>query len=374
MAGRKKVGLIVNPVAGLGGKAGLKGSDGREIQIRARERGAEPVSPGRAIDALEELKGINCEIDLVTVSDKMGEKPALRAGFSPRVIMNINPGHTSAEDTMRAAEKMTSEHDVDLLLFAGGDGTARDINRAIGEYGPVLGIPAGVKIHSAVYASNPRRAGKLAFDYLKGEAGKIRRAEVMDIDEKSFRNGRLSARLYGYLKIPYQENMVQDLKAGSSLSDGVALETIADWIIDKMRKKKIYLIGPGTTTAKIMEKLELDNTLLGVDAVRNYNLIGRDLYDEEILNLIADNRAGIVVTVIGGQGYIFGRGNQQFSPEVISRVGPENIKVIATEQKISDLEGSPLLVDTGDERVNDELRGYREIIVGYDRKIVYPVE
>ena len=209
-----RLGLIVNPVAGIGGRVGLKGSDGAEIQKRALALGAVPQAPSRAIQALERLKAVE-GLEIVTYPGEMGEDAARACGFEPEVIGTITPGETTAQDTRDAASEMQRQG-VDLLLFAGGDGTARDIYRAVGTGLPVLGIPAGVKIHSAVYATHPRSAGELAALYLQGKVTGLREAEVMDIDEEAFRQDVLSARLYGYLKIPFRTSLVQNQKMPSA--------------------------------------------------------------------------------------------------------------------------------------------------------------
>ncbi len=367
----KKLGLIVNPIAGMGGRVALKGTDGREVVARARRMGAVPESPRRAIEALERLVGLRGQVEVVTYPQEMGEEEARRCGFEPQVIGSIRPGETTAEDTRRAAREMLALG-VDLVLFAGGDGTARDIYDAVGEEVTVLGIPAGVKIHSAVYARNPRLAGDLAALYLQGKAT-VREAEVMDIDEEAFREGRVTARLYGYLRIPYQRRYVQGLKAGSSPGEESALQAIALAIIDGMEDDFLYVVGPGTSTRPIMQMLGLEYTLLGVDVVHKKQLVGKDLAEGQLLELLEGRRAKLIITPIGGQGYLFGRGNQQLSPRVIREVGKENIIVIATREKINSLRGQPFLVDTGDAEVDRMLSGYVRVLTGYDDWIMYRV-
>lgn len=368
----KKVGLIVNPVAGLGGRVGLKGSDGQDIQQKARALGAMPQAQPRAVQALEKLKPIQGEIELVTYPGEMGAEAARAAGFEPTVIGAIEPGETTPADTRQAAQEMLA-YGVELLLFAGGDGTARDIYQAVGDRLPVLGIPAGVKIHSAVYAANPAAAGELAALYLQGRVASLRESEVMDLDEAAFREGVVSARLYGYLQIPFQRRYVQSLKSANPASERATLEAIADHVIDLMAPDWLYIIGPGSTTRLIAERLGLPKTLLGVDVVLNKALLAADVGEAELLKLIEGRPAKIVITLIGGQGYIFGRGNQQLSPAVIRRVGRENIIVISTPEKIYTLEGRPLLVDTGDPALDELLSGYLKIVIGYRHTMVYKV-
>jgi len=371
---RRKLGFIVNPIAGMGGRVGLKGSDSYEVLKKAKELGAKPESPGRAVDALNRIVPIKDNIELVTYPYEMGEDEAKECGFSPTVIGSVKRGDTTSCDTENAAKEML-RLDVSLLLFAGGDGTARDIYNAIGDRIPVLGIPAGVKIHSAVYATNPQNAGDLAAMYLGRESSgiRLREAEVMDIDEQAFREDRLSAKLYGYLKVPYKRNLVQNPKAGSVSGEETAIDAIASDVINSMQDDYLYVIGSGTTTKGIMEKLGLKNTLLGIDAVHKGNLVGSDLNETQLLELIENQRTKIIATVIGGQGYIFGRGNQQISSRIIKKVGKKNIILVATKNKILSLRGSPLLVDTGDDEVNRMLTGYIKVITGLNERTMLRV-
>lgn len=367
-----KLGFIVNPIAGMGGKVGLKGTDGSDILEKARKLGAKPEAPLKAKKALEMLTDIKDDIKLITCPGSMGEDIAKQLGFTP-IVLGEKKDKTGPEDTEKAAKKML-EMGVDLILFAGGDGTARNIYNAIKDKMPVIGIPAGVKIHSAVYANHPRSAGEIASKYLQGKLTTIKEAEVMDIDEEAFRKGQVTARLYGYLKIPFERQLVQSLKAGRTPRDEAALDSIADRIIEEMEPDTLYIIGPGTSTRPIMKKLGLENTLLGVDIVQNKKLIVADANEAEILETIKGKKAEIIVTVIGGQGYIFGRGNQQLSAEVIKKVGKENIKIIATKNKLASLHGRPLLADTGDDEVNAQLDGYMRVITSYNEDIVYKVK
>ncbi|GAB6173499.1 ATP-NAD kinase family protein [Paradesulfitobacterium aromaticivorans] len=369
----KKLGFIVNPVAGMGGRVGLKGSDGLEILERARQLGAKPESPNRARDALNMVKDLRDNIELVTYPYKMGEEEAKQCGFKPTVIGSIDQDNTTSEDTIRATRDM-AKAGVDLILFAGGDGTARNICEAIGNKVPVIGIPAGVKIHSAVYATNPNNAGQLTLMYLTGKLKKVQEAEVMDIDEDAFREGRVTAKLYGYLLVPHEERLVQGLKSGRAEGEGTALNAIAEEVVALMESDWVYIIGPGTTTRAVMDKLGLRNTLLGVDAVLNKELIGSDLSEQKILEIIEGKKAKIVVTVIGGQGYIFGRGNPQISPKVLRNVGKDNIIVIAPQSKLTVLGRRPLLIDTGDNEVNEILSGYYKVIVGIERTVMRKAE
>jgi len=359
----KKLGLVVNPVAGMGGRVGLKGSDGPDILRRARELGAVPESPCRAMQTLQVISRIKPQIEVITYPHEMGEDEARRSGFSPAVIGSITMGATTAADTQRAAREMENQG-VDLILFAGGDGTARDVYQAVGQRVPALGIPSGVKIHSAVYAVTPRHAGEVAVRYLEGKLS-LQEAEVMDIDEEAFRAGTVSAKLFGYLRVPEERRFVQRAKSGGIRAERETLVGIASDVIDNMIPECLYLVGPGTTTRVIMQELALANTLLGVDVVCNKRLVASDANERDLVRRLSGRRAMIVLSVIGGQGYILGRGNQQLSPAVIRTVGKENIIVVATKEKLVSLDGRPLLVDTGDEEIDRMLSGYIQVTTGY---------
>ncbi len=373
ISNQRTLGFIVNPVAGLGGRVGLKGSDGLIIQQRARELGAVPEVFDRAADALRVLKTTAGKLDkLVTCPGEMGENVALGCGFSPVIIGDIRQGLTTAADTRRVAQEMLTLG-VDLILFAGGDGTARDIYEAVGDSVPVIGIPAGVKIHSAVFGVNPISAGKLAAQFLSDEIHSLRNAEVMDIDEAAYRAGIISTRLFGYLRIPYQRRLVQSRKSPNPVSEKATLQAIALDVIDHM-DDSYYIIGPGTTTQPILTNLGLKKTLIGVDVIRKRKLVIADASEKSLLELLEKYAAKVVVTPIGGQGFIFGRGNQQISPKVLAKVGLDNIIVISAPEKILSLGGRPLLVDTGDSEIDNALNRHIKVVTGYGESIIYPVK
>lgn len=364
----KKLGVIINPIAGIGGRVGLKGSDGIETLRKAREMGSEPLAPTRAIQALQVIHAIKDEIETITYPGEMGQNELCDAGFQPTVIGLIKKGETTSNDTIKAAQDML-QAGVDLLLFAGGDGTARNIYSAVGNQLPVLGIPAGVKIHSSVYAINPRSAGKAAVLFLQDRISRLQEAEVMDIDEAAFRQGRVNAKLYGYLQVPQAEDYVQNVKSGGYCASA-DLNGLAAEIVDKMEPDTLYLIGPGTTTRSIMELLNIPNTLLGIDAVMNRQLVASDANEHQLWDLIQDKKVKIVVTPIGGQGHLFGRGNQQLSPRIIRKAGKENILIVATKEKLLSLPSCQLLTDTGDPDLDEHLTGFMKTVTGYGEQTI----
>lgn len=372
---RPRLGLIVNPIAGLGGRVGLKGSDGPEIQRQARALGAEPRAEERAAAALEPLHRLADSIDLLTVGGPMGETVALRAGFRPQVISVPGGGArgaTTAEDTGRAARVMRDAA-VDLILFAGGDGTARDLCRAVGATLPVLGIPAGVKIHSAVFAVTPVLAGSLAAEYLGGRRARLREAEVVDLDEESYRRGQIVTALHGYLLVTYRAGVVPGRKAPTPPGMEAQLQAVAAAVAERLEPGRAYALGPGTTTRAVAEHLGLPKTLVGVDLITREELLAADVGERQILEMQERRSLGAIVTPIGGQGFLLGRGNQPISPQVLRRVDGDRLLVICPAAKLAALQGRPLLVDTGDPEVDQRLAGYVEVITGYRESAVYPV-
>jgi predicted polyphosphate/ATP-dependent NAD kinase len=374
MAEKKKaIGVIINPIAGLGGRVGLKGTDGKDTINRALALGAKPESPLRTGKALEQLLDIKDKIDVLTYGGPMGEDKLRELGFDIKVMGQPKSARTTADDTIKAAKCMKKQG-VDLIIFAGGDGTARNICESVGLEVPVIGIPAGVKIHSAVYAINPRNAGLTAKEYLEGKIRDLKESEVMDIDEELFREGRVSAKLFGYMNVPSAHGRMQNMKSGGG-SDKGDLAGMAGYIVAQMQPDTIYIIGPGSTTKSIMEDLGLPKTLLGVDVVKDGKLIASDVTENQLWELIKDSsvKVKIIVTIIGGQGYIFGRGNQQISPRIIRRVGKKNIIVAATASKLIALNHQPLLVDTGDAELDEELSGFIEVVLAFGQTSFYAV-
>ena len=364
----KKLGLLINPVAGIGGSVGLKGTD--HMVEEAIRRGAKPRANDRVRQALKELLEIKNELEIVTCPGDMGEDTAKSMGFRTTVLHT--GGRRSLKDLFDSSRtdtivlsKAMEEAGVDLLLFAGGDGTARDIYEGVGTELPALGIPAGVKIHSPVYAKNPQSAGDLAKLWLTGKVTKTAEQEVLDIDEELYRQEIINTRLYGYLSVPLEHVFTQNRKAPTPLSETASIESIAHEIVEHMEEDTYYLIGAGTTTRGVMQMLGLKNTLIGVDLIRNKELVANGIYGDKILDFIKGKKTKLIVTVTGGQGFLFGRGNQQITPEVIREIGKENIIILATKAKIAEFHHQPFLVDTPDEELNKELCGYYRVITAY---------
>lgn len=366
-----RVGILINPVAGMGGKVALKGTDGEDVLRRAIELGAVPVANSRFEAALSIFKEAAHGHSLIAPAGVMGGDLLIDNGLAPEIILKASD-KTTADDTKKAVCLML-EAGAELIIFAGGDGTARDVCSVVGERVPVIGVPAGVKIHSAVYAKRPKDAGMLVKNFLEGRVKRFVSAEVMDLDEEAFRNNFVRACLYGYMKVPDDREFMQDRKSGGSSSDENSNLDIAAYVTKNMHKDEIYLIGSGGTTNAIFRMLGIEGTLLGVDALVNGALVGKDLTEDEIRSILLKFEAEkrhLVITVIGGQGHIFGRGNQQLSPEVIRMIPRKNIMVIANPSKMSELFGKNLIADTGDGFLDEELKGYIPVITGFARKLM----
>jgi len=367
----KTLGLVINPIAGMGGRVGLKGTDGKDIIDKAIMLGAIKEAPGIANKALKKLLPIKDELLILTSAGEMGEEQCKKLSFNYEIIYQPKK-ITDSSDTIRAA-KIMKEREVDLIIFVGGDGTARDIYRAVGTEVVVIGVPAGVKIHSPVYGNTPELAGDLALLYLKNENFIVKEEEVIDIDERAFRNSIVNTKLFGYLKIPYKRKYIQNKKAPTPLSEEANQKAIALDIIDNMEEGIYYIIGPGTTTKAIMDELNITGSLLGIDIMKDKKLIKPDCNEKEIMEVIGDSECKLIVTPTGGQGYLLGRGNQQISPRVLLKIGIKNIIIISTNSKIIRLKGSPLLIYTGDEKLDQMLSGYYKIKTGYGMDIMYMV-
>lgn len=367
------LGFIVNPVAGMGGSVGLKGTDGEAIVREATRRGARPTAEERAAKALARLTESLPGVSVLTVAGSMGEQVAQEAGLVPVVLGRSHAGVSTGADTRAAAAAM-AEQGVDLILFAGGDGTARDILSASGDQVPMLGVPAGVKMHSAVFGTTPANAGHLAALFLAGnQRALLRDAEVMDLDEDAIRAGTVSAQLYGLARSPFERRLSQNAKSGSVPGENESLDAVAQQVVKGMRDGRIYILGPGTTTRRVADALGIASTLLGVDAIQDRKAIGLDLGEQELLRIIGRRPAEIIVSVLGGQGSLFGRGNQQISANVIRRVGRDRITVISTVEKLINLPDGALQVDTGDPEIDALLTGHLPVVTGPDRTTLVKV-
>lgn len=353
-----KIGFLINPIAGMGGSVGLKGTDG--LADEAVKLGAQPIAADRARKCMAEL---NINALILTCSEAMGED-ALSSPQSSEVVYSYE-GHSTNTDTKNACQRFLEEG-IELLVFCGGDGTARDIYSIVERKVPIIGIPAGVKMHSAVFAISPKGAAQMVELFVKGEA-EVRDAEVMDTDEDAYRRNELRMKVFGYARTPYEPVLVQHGKSlFQSVTEENAKAEIAQFAIEFMRDGSLYIMGAGTTIHKIAELLGLgeEKTLLGVDAVKDGKLIAKDMSEQSLLRLLEEEpKVKILVSPIGAQGFVFGRGNQQLSAKVLETVGVKNIIVLATPHKLA--ETPFLLVDTGSEELDERLSGHMSVVCGY---------
>ncbi len=361
------MGFVVNPIAGMGGKVGLKGTD--DVSKKAAKMGAEPIAPLRAVEFLKKIKELHVKppIEISTCPGVMGEAEVKSAGLSAKILNMPLKFETTAEDTKSAVKLMLASK-VDLIVFVGGDGTARDILDAMEglSEAPVLGVPSGVKMYSGIFAVNPLDAAEIVEVFTKGTT-EMMDFEIIDVDETAIRSDHFSMRLYGLLKGPFVPMRIQGSKQISpETTDEYENQTaVATFIIEEMNPKGTYILGPGTTIKRLADLLGIEKTLLGIDIYKNGTVI-KDVNEKKILQEIKDwQNTWIVLSPIGRQGMLLGRGNQQISPEIIKRVGKEKIIVGATKSKIRGIEGGILRVDTGDVKVDTSLRGYIKVATDY---------
>ncbi len=351
------IGFVVNPVAGMGGAIGLKGTDGAVEE--AKQQGAVPVAPGRARMLLSLITpGVHT---FLTAGGPMGEELFAEAGISAEVVYIPDGAETTGEDTRRACRAFVNRG-CGLILFCGGDGTARDVFAVAGDTTPLLGVPSGVKMYSGIFAATPAAAADCIN---RLEEAVMTDAEVMDIDEVAYRDGRLAVTLTGIARSPALTGHLPSSKwATDTRHEARAQAEIARFITDIMRRDTLYLIGAGSTTAAVIQALGEEGTLLGIDAVFDGDIIARDLNEVGILQLLDKYpRVQAVVSPIGAQGFVLGRGTQQFSPVVVERIGPENFIVIATEAKLS--RTSALYLDVGDPEISARFPDSLPVVCGY---------
>lgn len=407
------IGLVVNPVAGVGGPAGLAGSDGADVQRRALARGARSRAQERAILALTTLADRHPGLAVATAPGAMGADAVRAAGLVPRVLPpptspsarlaaqctassrgeavhsagsralgeDRGSAGTDAADTSAAIAALAAAG-AGLILVVGGDGTLRDACAGLEsveeaereEPKPaILGVPAGVKMYSPVFAVSPRAAGSIAADWIDRGGLPTEEREVLDVDEAAMRHARVDPTLYGMLSVPYRSGRTQARKAPTPATEAAAVEAAARGAVARMRPGVRYLLGPGSTTAEVARQLGVEGSPLGVDVVLDGTLVARGASAQELLAEIAEGPAQAVITVIGGQGFLLGRGNQQLSASVLRALGDDPLLVVSPEQKLIDLHGRPLLVDTGDPELDARLTGHIRIITGVGTSSLYAV-
>ena len=354
----KRIGFLINPVAGMGGAAGLKGTDGNVEE--ARRRGAMPLAKNRACITLALLPN-DKSLEFFTCSGVMGEDALRETGILAYQVLYLFDGESSAVDTSNAAH-MFLKAGVDLILFCGGDGTARDIFDAVGSAVPILGIPAGVKMFSAVFAIDPPTAAELVMGY---DVQSLRDSEVLDVDEEAYRAGELKTRLHGIARTPALAGKVQFSKhIFEERDEERAKGEISRFIHEIMIPDVLYILGAGSTTESIARELGVNKTLLGVDVVKNGKIIAKDIDEKTLWALLEQGQESkILISPIGAQGFILGRGSQQISARIVRKVGTGNIIVVATPHKLRE---TPILyVDSGDSVLDAEFGDSVLVVSGY---------
>ncbi|MBY8994275.1 MAG: ATP-NAD kinase family protein [Candidatus Heimdallarchaeota archaeon] len=368
------VGLIINPIAGVGGRIGLKGSDdAKEIWKKLKIGEGKKVSQDRAKRFLVTITDLREQICFLTFNGEMGEDVLKELDFEFEIVGKSKGEKPTREDTKQAAKEFL-EREVKLIIFIGGDGTACDVFDVAQDKVPLLAVPSGVKMHSACFALNPEIAGMIFKQFHGGELN-LKLTEVMDIDEEAFRAGRLSAELRGMVTVPYLRAAFQGgkMSSPSSFDEKHDQMVIAERVNDDLIRDTLYLLGSGSTCKAVADYLKIEKTLLGIDAIYNRKLIALDLNEKQLLELLEQYpKSKIIVTVIGNQGFVFGRGNQQLSPTVIKKVGIDNIILIATVSKLEKTE--KLRVDTGDLELDKELQGFIRVVTSYHEDILMRIE
>lgn len=355
----RRLGLVINPIAGMGGRVGLHGTDGDAL-AEACLRGAAPVTCLRAARTMTRLRMLADASDLtvLTAGGAMGATVLDGLGM-PYEVVHRPSGRSTATDT-GAAVAALADRSVDLLVLVGGDGTLRDAATSLAAREvATLGVPSGVKMHSSAFAVSPEAAADVASRYLADpDRVGLRTAEVVDHTVRG-------PELFATLQVPAIAGSVQAAKSvAPQRSESAELAELGREVAREMEPGRLYLLGPGTTAGHVCAALGIPSTPLGVDAVVDGALVGSDLGESELLELLtAHPRATLVLGVVGGQGFLLGRGNQQLSPAVLAAVGADNVVVLAARSKIATLQPPVLRVDVGEGAAERPLHGYQRVRV-----------
>ncbi len=352
----RRIGLVVNPVAGLGGAVGLKGTDGKVEE--ALKRGAQDRAHPRAVAF---LRALDPDVTIITAAGNMGDDACEDAETSALVV--YTPGEPTTSDDTRAAVNAFVATGIDVLAFVGGDGTAADVADALRDTEvPALGVPSGAKMYSPVFADTPQAAAVVATTFTAAEM-----REVLDIDEEAFRSGELRVGLKGTLRVPTHERVQGSKLAGED--DDVELATLGPAVAEMLDPDRIYVLGAGTTMLHVKSALGIDGTLLGLDVVKTTGS-GRAVL------LVADARSSdlealapgfaLVLSPIGHQGFFLGRGNLPITPKVLQHTRiPEDIVVVATPSKLF---ATPALkVDTGNPFLDQQFPRFLAVTTGHNQ-------
>ncbi|MBT6559607.1 MAG: ATP-NAD kinase [Gammaproteobacteria bacterium] len=378
--------MLLNPLAGIGGAVGLKGSDGIELQALAKQRSGTPQAAMRTqvfLQQLNTLLGSQTEqIQWFTWAEEMGASALALAGLDAQVI-GRSEGPSSGHDSQVAASTLSAEG-IDLLVFAGGDGTARDVLLGVNAQTTVLGLPSGVKMHSGVFAISPAAAAEVvAALAVGGLVGRMAR-EVRDYvpinkskDEDSLQAPRaVGTQHFGDLWVPESSGFLQQMKIGGMEDESLVVAEITNYMLDEFGadQERAYIFGPGSTCLSIKQAFGIEGTLLGCDVLLPGGDILLDQTAADLLALSQTQRLHLIMSFTRNQGFLFGRGNQQITAELIRQLsGPDDITIVGSRTKLASLDSRALLVDTGDAELDQELSRVYPILTGYDEFLLYRV-
>lgn len=368
---RLRIGVLLNPVAGIGGAVALRGSDGADTQQRARALGAQSQAAQRLQQALLTVVEPG-RADWLSVATPMGDDVLRALNIACTSVYTPQTAATTPGDSRQAVRALQAAG-IDLLLFAGGDGTARDVLAGVSQPQLCLGVPAGVKMHSSVFALTPAAAGRIINRLLAGELVAVQQGEVRDIDESALRAGHIDNRYFGSMRVPAAADFMQSLKIGGRESEPLAQEEAAAGALSAMQPGTRYLLGAGSTLLAVKRQLGFAGTLLGVDVWQDGQVLAMDATAQQLLALCrSDGPIAAVLSPTGHQGSLLGRGNQQFSPDVL-RCLAGRLMVVATRGKLAQLQGRPMWVDSGDAQLDASLCGLVDVICGYEERLLYAV-
>ena len=378
-----RIGLVVNPLAGIGGAVGLQGSDGEVVQRAARERDGKPRGEERLSIFLQALRtrlgGDFGRLAWCTWGGVMGAQILSSNGVIAQVA-GEPAAQTSAQDTQLAVKTLGASH-VDLLIFVGGDGTARDVLTAADEHTCVLGLPAGVKMHSGVFAISPSAAADVVAGLAQGSlVGRIPR-EVRDYvpaakDATNAEHQAVATKRYGELWVPEAAGYLQQMKVGGKEDEGLVVQEIVSFFLDhpEIYSGKALVMGPGSTCLAIKQALGLNGALLGCDVLLPTGEAMENATSADLLNLASQHTLHVLVSFTRHQGFLLGRGNQQLSAEVLHALSwKQDATILGSRTKLATLDQRPMLVDTGDARLDQQLSGLVSVLTGYDDFLLYRV-
>jgi predicted polyphosphate/ATP-dependent NAD kinase len=367
-----KIGFVINPISGMGGAVGLKGTDGEDVLDQARKLGAKPQIQDRAELFLNTLNSLVKGLVVVTAPGIMGQDACIATNTPFQSISTEIYNHelrlftTTKLDTQISVKQCIQEK-VSLIVFFGGDGTARDVLEIVDQNIPCLGIPGGVKVFSSVFATNPNQGAQLIKQFLQGNAPLIE-SEIVDINEEAFRNDIIDVKLFGYMKVPHVPLLIQGMKQSSPFTDEEIAnqQAIARTLIEEMQPDIYYICGPGTTVRSIFDVLGQKKTLLGFDILKNKQVVASDVNESMILKIVNEHQVELIISPIGRQGFVFGRGNLQITPRIMESIQKKHIHVICSRSKINSLPNGCIRTDIRDPTMDEKLKGFYRILIDYN--------